>query len=58
MKVKILDTIYDSDVQPIMIILSDKDKTNIRTMLPENTKYCGYPAGSDKDEILKWMQTE
>jgi len=58
MKVKIFDTIYDSEIQPVMVILNDKDKENIKNMLPEATKYCGYPAGADKDEILKWMQAE
>jgi hypothetical protein len=58
MKIKIGDTIYSADQQPVMIILNDQDKENIKNMSPEATKYCGYPAGTDSDEILKWMQTE
>ena len=47
MKVKIGEKIYDSEKEPIMVILSESDKENISNMLPEATKYCSFP-----DEIL------
>ncbi len=43
MKVKICDKIYDSEQEPIMVILSEVDKKNIANMHPEATKYCVYP---------------
>jgi hypothetical protein len=58
MKIKIGDRIYNSEDQPIMIILTKKDKNNIKHMSPDATKYCCYPPGSDVDEILNWMKTE
>lgn len=57
MKVKIGDTIYDAEQEPIMVILSDSDKKNIQNMLPECTKYCAYPeTGYTQEEIRAWMQ--
>jgi hypothetical protein len=55
MKVKIGNTIYNSENQPIMIIINDFDKRNINNMLPHCTKYCSFPAGMDKEKIEKWM---
>lgn len=57
MKVKIGDKIYDSEKEPIMIILSDADKKNITNMLPQCTKYCSFPE-EFKDDIKRWMNTE
>ena len=58
MKVKIGDKIYDTEVQPIMIILSDKDKENISNM-EATTKYCGYPnEGWSEEEIIEFMKME
>jgi len=58
MKIKVFDTIYDSEVQPVMVILNDKDKENIGNMSSNATKYCGYPSGSDRNKIFAWMQSE
>jgi len=44
MKVKIGDNIYDSEYDPIMIILSDEDKQNIKNMPDEAHKYCAFPS--------------
>lgn len=55
MKVKVGETIYDADMQPIMVILSDEDKINIRNMHPDKDKYCCYPASCDPMKILEWM---
>ena len=43
MKVKIGDKIYDSEKEPIVVVLSDSDKMNITNMLPHCTKYCSFP---------------
>ena len=57
MKVKIGDTVYDAADQPIMVILSEQDKINIKNMLPEATKYCMYPTDAISEEELDiWMK--
>ena len=59
MKVKVGDKIYDGEVEPVMVILTDTDKENIANMLPECHKYCMYPNEvKDEDTIYKWMEVE
>lgn len=56
MKVKIGDIVYDGEKEPVMVILTDQDKKNIKNMFPECTKYCSYPEeGYSEEEITKWM---
>lgn len=55
MRVKVGDTIYNAKDEPVMVILSEMDKQNIANMLPEATKYCGYPEGTDRGFIAEWM---
>ena len=57
MKVKIGDTIHDTENEPIMIILNTNDKENILRMPRDKTKYCGYPTGSEID-IHKFMKID
>jgi hypothetical protein len=56
MKVKIGDKIYNSDEQPIMIILSDKDKENITNMDKNCTKYCCFSDDIDLKKIENFMK--
>lgn len=60
MRVKIADTWYDPYDVPIMIELTDKDKSNIANMLPEATCYSAYPDGLFKSdqEVLDWMEAD
>ena len=55
MKVKVGDTVYDGELVPVMVILSDADKENIANMLPKCTKYAVFPDESPEDEIERWM---
>jgi hypothetical protein len=56
MKVKIGDKVYDPEKQPIMIILSEKDKENIANMSETATKYCCFPnKGYTEEEINEFM---
>ena len=55
MKVKIGNKIYDSEIEPIMIILNNKDKENIKAMSSEATKYASFPKGYDLSFINKFM---
>lgn len=42
MKVKIGNTIYNSNEEPIMLILSESDKENITNMATEAIKFCSF----------------
>jgi hypothetical protein len=57
MRVKIGDTIYDSDEQPIMIIFDDDEKELISNMEDICTKFCSYPPDSNVDDIIEFMKT-
>lgn len=56
MKVKIGAEVYDSEEQPIMIVLTDEDKNNINQMLPDATKYCSFPSDMKLNDIKKFMK--
>ena len=58
MKIKVGDRVYDANDEPVMVILSDKDKMNIRDMDPEATKYCGYPDGMAEAKVEAFMKTD
>lgn len=56
MIVKIGNKFYDSNDQPIMIILSEKEKTLISNM-GDSKKYCSYPEnGYTSSQIEFWMK--
>jgi hypothetical protein len=56
MKVKIGDKIYDSENEPLMVILNDTDKDNIKNMLPTATKYCSFPDTIPLESIKEFMK--
>ena len=58
MKVKVKDVIYDGEEEPVMVILTDQDKENIKNMVPGATKYCMYPENFKVEEIKEFMKTE
>ena len=58
MKIKVGTMIYDSNEQPVMVILGPLDKNNIRDMAPEATRYCAYPPGMTIMEVEAFMQIE
>ncbi len=58
MLVKIGSILYDSNAEPIMLILDDQDKSNISSMDPKCQKYCSYPAEMDPDEARKFMRID
>lgn len=58
MKVKIGNVIYDSEKEPIMLILTDNDKENIKNMHPEATKFCSYPDEISGLDIELWMDDD
>jgi hypothetical protein len=60
MKVKIGNKIYDSEDEPIMVILTDKEKDQISRMPKNAMKFCSYPnndefTATDFRRIQKWM---
>lgn len=58
MRVKIKDEIYDTEIEPIMLILSQEEKLIIAKMNTAN-KFCSYPEEGYDDEFLrKFMQVD
>jgi hypothetical protein len=62
MKIKIGNTIYDSETEPIMIIFeSDKDRksivSHISNMQDGSTKYVQYPNDMKYDDVKNFMKT-
>ncbi len=55
MKVKVGNTIFDGEVEPVMVIMTDKDKENIANMAEGATKYASAPDDFDKDDFEAWM---
>lgn len=55
MQVKIGDKIYDSNEQPILLILEKEDKENISSMIDNNFKYCSFPEKYPIDKIKEFM---
>ena len=58
MKVKIGEKIYDSNDEPIMIILGDDDKYNIEHMDPDCSNYCSYPDTMSEEKTLEFMKKD
>ena len=55
MKVKIYNIIYDANEHPIMIILDDDDKKNIRDMDERDHSYCRVPEGTEIEVVKQFM---
>lgn len=56
MKVKVGNQVFNSNVEPIMIMLEPKEKDNIRYMPEGVLNYVGYPKDIDESMIREWMQ--
>lgn len=58
MKVKIGNEIFDSNEQPIMLILSDVEKQHIADMLPEAHHYCSAPTELSEEDVREFMKLD
>jgi len=59
MKVKVGSEIYFGEIEPVMAILSDKDKENIKNMGTEDTKYCSFPDSMRGESCIdEFMNTD
>jgi hypothetical protein len=58
MLVKIGDRLYDSEKQPIMVVLSDEEKVSIGGMSNDSHKYCSFPEEISTEEIMDFMQID
>lgn len=61
MKVKVGNTVYDGEIEPVMVILSMEERRLIANMGPDITKYCSYPDSeewvkNDFEKIKAWME--
>lgn len=57
MKVKIGNKIYNSQDQPIMIILEDYNKKDISNMAEYAHKYCEFSDNITEEEAREFMKT-
>lgn len=57
MRVKVGDTWYDSEDQPICVEFVGKDKENVANMNPDCTKYAVAPDDffENSNDFMKWM---
>jgi hypothetical protein len=55
MLVKIGLLVFDADVQPIMLLLTETEKRQIAEMPPGHGMYCQFPAGIPGDQVREWM---
>lgn len=58
MRVKIGNNVYDSSQEPVMLILDEQDKINIRNMSDEATKFCSFPDSMSAEEVKEFMKIE
>lgn len=58
MKIKVGDKVFNSDDQPIMVILEDYEKELIQQMSPKNARLCVFPEGHSTEEIQAFMKLE
>ena len=60
MEVKIRDKIYNSNVEPIMIMLTETEKNNVADMMSRSYgktyDYCVYPDSISVNEAEEFMQ--
>ncbi len=58
MKIKVGNKVYDGEKEPVMVILEDQDKENIKNMSPEARKYCMFPDTIPEPELVQWMKLD
>lgn len=56
MKVKIKDKLYDSEKEPILVIVSPYERLLIQSMAPAETKFCVFPDGMADDRVTMFME--
>ncbi len=57
MKVKVGDQVFDGQNQPVMVILSERDRENIRNMHPDSNAYASAPEDYGEEKLREWMAT-
>jgi len=57
MKVKLGEDFYDSDDIPIVVILSEQDKVNLKLLRDEQYRYAAAPedAFESQDDYKEWV---
>ena len=58
MRIKVGSKIYDSEKQPLMVILNTEEKCLIAHMAPDSHKFCVYPKDYDRGKVNEFMQDE
>ncbi len=57
MKIKLGDEIYDSDNIPMVVILSEQDKVNLKLLKDDQYRYAAAPedAFESQDDYKEWV---
>jgi len=55
MKVKIGNKIFDSNIEPIMLILNSEEKVLISNM-GDQDKFCSFPDNISEEDIIEFMK--
>lgn len=58
MKVKLNNIIYDSEKQPIVLVLSQEEKELIGNMSSEDFKFCSFPEDMTIEKVQEFMKME
>lgn len=57
MKVKVGNQIFDSEIEPILIKLSDEEKELI-TNMGDQTKFCSFPYSSGIQDVANFIKED
>jgi len=58
MLVKIGNKLHDGFTEPVMIILTERNKKHIKDMVPDAKKYCEYPDLMSSREANEFMDVD
>ena len=56
MKLMVNEHIYDGEKEIVMVILTDRDKENIKNMDKDCNVYCEYPDEEDTNKVLELIK--
>ena len=56
MQVKIGDKIYSDTDQPILLVLSDRDKLNVHAMPVNSNIFCSHPKDMAQEDVKEFMK--
>jgi len=63
MKIKIRDTVYDSEKEPVVLELSMEERNLLSSMSPNDKRFISYPDNeewikNDHSKLKEWLMSE